>query len=142
MVTPVWHTILIEDVYIMTAHDVDEWVAQYEAAWRDPQTAVLEKLFEKGAVYIPSPWRRPLRGLKEISDFWAKAGGGSGERFTMRHELASHSQETAVIRIFVDYEDGEQWRDLWIVSFSKSGKASRFEEWPFKSDQALSLIHI
>ena len=41
----------------------------------------------------------------------------------------------AVVRVAVDYDDGQHWRDLWVLTLDESGRCERFEEWPFAPDQ-------
>ena len=42
----------------------------------------------------------------------------------------------AVVRVAVDYDDGQRWRDLWVLTLDGSGRCERFEEWPFAANQS------
>jgi hypothetical protein len=114
---------------------VAEWIEEYERAWRSPGTAALGTLFADGASYTPSPWAEPVRGLEELARFWERERDGAGEGFRMRSEIVGIDGATAVVRVAVDYDDGERWRDLWIVTFDTERRCRTFEEWPFAIDQ-------
>lgn len=115
---------------------VDDWVAAYEALWRAPGTEMLAEIFAPEAVYLPSPWARPLHGLQAISDFWEEERAGPDEEFTMTHRVLAVDGPTAVVRVEVDYGDAQRWRDLWVLTFDAEGRCASFEEWPFAPRQA------
>ena len=50
-------------------------------------------------------------------------------------EIVAVDGPTAVVRVEVEYGDGERWRDLWIMRFEAEGRCRTFEEWPFTPDQ-------
>ncbi len=112
-----------------------EWLAGYERAWRAVGTAMLADLFTDDVVYLPSPWAAPIVGLAELGRFWKASREGPDEGFRMMSELVVEQGGTAVVRVEVDYDDGERWRDLWVVTLDDRGRCSRFEEWPFAPDQ-------
>lgn len=72
---------------------VEQWVSEYERAWRTAGTEPLSDLFTPDISYLPSPWARPLEGLDAVED------------------------DTAVVRVTVDYGEPlhARWRDLWVV---------------------------
>ena len=53
----------------------------------------------------------------------------------MQSEIVAVDGATAVVRVAVDYDDGERWRDLWIVTFDTERRCRAFEEWPFAPDR-------
>jgi ketosteroid isomerase-like protein len=112
-----------------------EWIATYEGAWRTPGVDALAGVFTPDVTYTPSPWAEPLHGLDALGRFWESAREGFDEPFRMTSEVVAFDDPTAVIRVHVDYGDGEHWRDLWIVSFDADGRCQAFEEWPFAPDQ-------
>jgi len=112
-----------------------EWIATYEDAWRTPGVGALALAFTPDVRYVRSPWTEPLHGLDALGRFWESAREGSGEAFHMTSEVVAFEDPTAVIRVEVDYGDGERWRDLWIVTFAPDGRCRAFEEWPFAPDQ-------
>jgi len=112
-----------------------EWIATYEAAWRTPGVKALAGVFTPDVTYTRSPWAAPLHGLDALGRFWESAREGSDEPFSMTSEIVAFDDPTAVIRVHVDYGDGERWRDLWIVTFDPDGRCRAFEEWPFAPDQ-------
>ena len=114
---------------------VDDWVGAYEALWRAPGTEMLAEIFAAEAVYLPSPWARPLHGLRAVAEFWEAERDGADEAFTMSHRVLAVEGATAVVRVEVDYGTGNRWRDLWVLTFDAEGRCASFEEWPFAPGQ-------
>jgi hypothetical protein len=116
---------------------VERWVAGYEAAWRSPGTARLADLFTSDASYLPSPWATPIVGLDALATFWDAERDSPNESFDLHREIVALDGATAVVRVAVTYLDppGEQWRDLWIITFTPEALCSAFEEWPFTPTQ-------
>ena len=116
---------------------VESWVDRYERLWRTPETDQLVDLFLPGASYLPSPWARPLDGLDEIAHFWEAERDGADEEFTMSSDVVAVEEDTAVVRVSVEYGDSGagRWRDLWVLRFGPDGRCSSFEEWPFAPEQ-------
>jgi hypothetical protein len=121
----------------VTRDDAMQWVAAYERAWRAPGTDALSELFGPDATYRVSPWKPALAGLDSIRGFWDANRQGPDEAFSMRSELVAVDDDTAVVRVSVEYHrpTGRPWRDLWIIRFDDEGRCSEFEEWPFSPGQ-------
>ena len=111
------------------------WIARYEQAWRAPGTGALDGLFTPGASYAASPWARPVEGLEAIRAFWDAGRSGPEEAFRMVSDIVAIDGQVAVVRVAVDYADGQRWRDLWVLVLDGDGRCERFEEWPFAPDQ-------
>jgi hypothetical protein len=114
---------------------VTDWVVRYERAWRSPGTDALDELFTETASYSPSPWAQPIEGLAAIRRFWDARRSGPDEGFRMQSEVVAIDGQVAVVRVAVDYDDGQRWRDLWVLAQDATGRCERFEEWPFAPDQ-------
>jgi SnoaL-like domain len=114
---------------------VNEWLARYEGAWRSPGTAALEELFATGVTYVTSPWATPIFGMASLRRFWDAARSGPDEGFRMTSEVVAVDGRTAVVRVHVDYDDGQRWRDLWLLTLDDQGRCEHFEEWPFAPGQ-------
>jgi len=116
---------------------VERWIQRYELCWRTPGTRDLDALFAPAATYLPSPWSRAVEGLEEIAAFWESERDGPDEEFTMSSEVVAVDDDTAVVRVAVDYASspGGRWRDLWVLRFAADGRCSSFEEWPFAPHQ-------
>ncbi len=112
---------------------VEQWVADYERAWRSPGTGQLSELFTPDVSYLPSPWERPLTGLDALAPFWDAEREGPDEEFVMSSEVVAVDDATAVVRLIVEYGGSRRsrWRDLWVLRFAGDGRCSSFEEWPF-----------
>ena len=120
----------------MTDRDVvTDWLARYERAWRTEGTDGLRDLFTDGVTYVPSPWAAPVVGLASVRRFWEAARDGPDEGFGVTSEIVAIEGATAVVRVHVDYHDGQRWRDLWLLTIDRDGRCERFEEWPFAPGQ-------
>ena len=111
------------------------WVAAYERAWRAAGTDGLADLFTEDAQYLLTPYDQPLVGLDAIGNFWDEERDGPDEVFTMSVEVVTAAVPTSVAKVLVRYGEPvrQEYLDLWVVTFAPdgSGRASRFEEWPF-----------
>lgn len=111
------------------------WVATYERAWRSPGTGLLDELFTDDARYLLTPYDEPAVGLEAIKAVWDEERDGPDEVFTMSAEVVAASSVTGVAKVLVRYGEPvrQEYLDLWVVTFADdgSGRASRFEEWPF-----------
>ena len=115
--------------------DVNDWLARYERAWRSPGTAALDELFAEAVTYVTSPWASPIIGMASLRRFWDAARRGPDEGFRMTSEIVAVDSRTAVVRVHVDYDDGQRWRDLWLITLDEHSRCEHFEEWPFAPDQ-------
>jgi len=117
----------------MDANDVAQWVAGYERAWRTPGTEALTELFTPDAVYSPGPYEEPVVGRSAIGVMWERERSGPDEDFAMTSEVVAVDEDTAVVRVEVQYGHPtmEEFRDLWIIGFGADGRCQAFEEWPF-----------
>ena len=112
---------------------VSDWITEYERAWRASHPD-LGRIFSDRFTYVASPWAEPIDGTDDLRRFW-EASRAPDERFEMRSEIVAVDGDTAVVRVTVDYDDGERWRDLWLITLDADGRCRRFEEWPFAPDQ-------
>ena len=119
----------------MDRDEVDDWLARYERAWRAPGTAALDELFAGSVIYVASPWASPITGMDPLRRFWDAARSGPDEGFRMTTEVVAVEDRTAVVRVHVDYDDGQRWRDLWVLTLDEHGRCVHFEEWPFTPHQ-------
>jgi mannose-6-phosphate isomerase-like protein (cupin superfamily) len=113
-------------------HFVD-WLDGYERAWRTAGTEQLPSLFSDDALYFTSPVEPAVAGLPAIAAMWEDQRSGAAEAFTMTREVVAITGDTGVARVNVNYGDPvtQEYLDLWVVTFDDSGRARRFEEWPF-----------
>src|SRR2546423_1841386 len=99
---------------------VEDWMAAYEAAWRTPGTADLDRLFTEDASYQLWPYDPVLEGLAAITEMWGAEREGPDEIFTMSSSIVALENDTAVARVEVAYGDPvtQEYRDLWIMRFA------------------------
>ena len=123
---------------LMLRATVDEWVAEYERAWRTAGTGPLAGIFTEDVSYLPSPWVLPYEGLDALGEFWEAERKGPDEAFVMDSEVLAVEGATAVVRVSVDYGAPHhgRWRDLWVLTFAADGRCAAFEEWPFAPHQS------
>lgn len=121
-----------------------DWVDGYERAWRAPGTEGLAELFTDDAEYLVSPYAEPVRGLEAVRALWDEERDGPDEVFTMTAEVVATSAGTGVARVQVRYGEPvrQEYLDLWVVTFADdgSGRATRFEEWPFWPSHGASPV--
>ena len=96
---------------------------------------MLDELFAEAVTYVTSPWASPIIGMASLRRFWDAARSGPDEGFRMTSEILAVDGPMAVVRVHVDYDDGERWRDLWLLTLDEHGRCEHFEEWPFAPDQ-------
>ncbi|HEY3140381.1 MAG TPA: nuclear transport factor 2 family protein [Acidimicrobiales bacterium] len=120
----------------MERHAVEDWAAGYVKAWRTPGTGDLALLFAADVSYLVSPWAKPITGQAALAEFWEAGRDGPDEAFDITSEVVAVDGPTAVIRVAVEYGNGERWRDLWILGFDDDGRCVAFEEWPFSPEQS------
>jgi hypothetical protein len=120
----------------MDARTVDNWIDTYILAWRTPGTEDLSGIFTDDVSYQTSPFKPPMKGLKELATFWEESRSDPDEEFTMTHEPVANEGDFSVVKVDVQYKNGEHWKDIWIMQFDALGRCFSFEEWPFKPDQS------
>ena len=121
----------------MGRDEVERWIEGYVELWRTEGTGGLAALFARDASYLPSPWATPVVGLAAIEVFWDAEREGPDEVFTFTHEIVAVDDDTAVVRVAVDYGDPveDRWKDLWLIRMAEDGRCAAFEEWPFAPSQ-------
>jgi ketosteroid isomerase-like protein len=115
---------------------VSQWVAEFEAAWRTPGTAILAQLFTDDAGYQRSPYEQPIVGLQAIGRMWEAERDGPDEVFSLSAKILAVEGEVAVVRAEVSYGDpaSQEYRDIWVLRLRDDGRCSWFEQWPFWPD--------
>lgn len=117
----------------MERRDFRDWVARYEAAWRQPGTQEIAGLFATDAIYRTSPYEDAFQGLEEIEAMWEREREGPDEVFELRSSIVAVEGSVGVVRVEVDYEKPavQSYRDLWVIDLREDARARSFEEWPF-----------
>ncbi len=121
----------------MTREQVERWVAAYVEAWRAPGTEGLDDLFAPDATYSRDPYEEPIpQGLDAIAALWEEERN-EGEEFELSHEIVAVENDTAVVRVNVQYRKPreQEYRDLWVIRLDAEGRCTHYEEWPFFPDR-------
>ncbi len=115
----------------MDREQASTWVAAYERAWRTAGTEGLGEIFAADATYLQGPYEEPVRGLAAIAAMWEAGRDGPDEVFDLSSSIVAVDGETAVARVEVRYGRPvtQEYRDLWIMSFTEDGRCQSFEEW-------------
>ncbi len=113
------------------------WVDEYVKVWRSPGTSQLASIFAENISYRASPWKDPINGLTNLGQFWEQGRTGPDEPFELQREIIAVENNTAIVRIQVNYANDTppRWRDLWVITFNDQGLCATFEEWPFAEGQ-------
>jgi mannose-6-phosphate isomerase-like protein (cupin superfamily) len=116
----------------LTPDELLAWVDGYEREWRAQRADRLGELFTADAVYLTEPYASPVEGLDAIRQLWTEEQD-PGEVFMFDRAVVACSGRTGVLRARVRYGDPvtQEYLDLWVVELDESGRAARFEEWPF-----------
>ncbi|WP_345639294.1 nuclear transport factor 2 family protein [Rugosimonospora acidiphila] len=124
----------------MDRQDVTAWVAAYERAWRAAGVDALADIFTPDAVYRQGPYEAPLTGLSAIGRMWEQERSGPDEGFTMSVDVVAVEEDTAVVRVQVQYGGPveQEYRDLWVIRFTSDRRCREFEEWPFSPDRPIA----
>lgn len=115
------------------------WVAEYERGWRADDLSAVERLFTPSARYRRSPYGEPLQGHEALREFWLE---DQGQAFTMQAITVALEDGTAVVRVEVRYAGPthQEYRDLWLLTFSDDGRVDDFEEWAYWPDKPYAAI--
>lgn len=117
---------------------MDQWLADYSAAWASNTPTAIGDLFTDDAEYRSYPWAEPLRGRDAIVTWWLAAADGPDD-----HRFHSTLLGVDGARHFVQgrtvYEDGRTYENLWVVELHEDGRASSFTEWYMESSPARAL---
>jgi ketosteroid isomerase-like protein len=112
---------------------VSRWLTDYEAAWRAAGTERLAGLFTSDAIYLQSPYERPVTGLAAIQQMWEHERVGPDEVFTLATEIIAVDGPMAVVRAEVHYAGppSQEYRDSFVMRLTEDGHYRWFEEWPY-----------
>jgi ketosteroid isomerase-like protein len=90
-------------------------------------------MFTDDAIYLHSPYEKPVAGLAAIRRMWDEDRDGPDEVFTLATDILAVDGSTAVVRAEVRYGDPvhQEYRDLWVVQLCDDGRCSWFEQWPY-----------
>ena len=124
----------------MDRRRVEAWIAAYERAWRTPGAESLSQVFTADARYLQGPYETPVVGLQAIAAMWEEQRDGPDEVFEMSSSIVALDGNTAVARVEVRYGKPveQEYRDLWIMSFTDDGLCRSFEEWAYWPDKPYS----
>lgn len=110
---------------------VTRWLVAYERAWTSNDREDIEALFTEDARYFTAPFRKPWEGRDEIVEGWLERRDEPG-RWHFASEVLSIADDLAFVQGRTEYEDEDDYSNLWIIRLAEDGRASEFTEWWMK----------
>lgn len=107
------------------------WVEKYVTAWRTNDPADIGALFTPDVEYRFEPWEEPIRGSEAITAEWIKRADDPGT-YEFTWDVAGVDGSRAFIEAETRYDDGNHYRNMWVVDLAEDGRARRFTEWWMK----------
>ena len=112
----------------MDAETVERWLDGYVRAWESNVPEDIGGLFAEDAWYFTAPYREPWEGREDIVRGWRDRRDQAGE-WEFRHEPPAIADQTAFVRGWTRYSNGEHYSNLWVIRFDDDERAVEFVEW-------------
>ena len=80
----------------MTEGDVRDWLEAYGRAWVDGDPERAAALFADTATYRETPFDEPMRGRREIRDYWQKNAANAQENVEFAAQVWAIDNDTAI----------------------------------------------
>ena len=80
----------------MTEQDVHDWLAEYGRAWVDGDPGRVVMLFSDTATYRETPFDKPMRGRREIREYWQKGAADAQENVEFMSQVWAVVDDTAI----------------------------------------------
>lgn len=109
---------------------VKAWVEGYRRAWESNDPDAVGELFTDDAEYRTAPFDRPRRGRDDVVAGWLEDRDEPGTT-TFTWSMLALTDEVAVVEGITVYPD-RTYSNLFVVSLTSDGQASRFTEWYMK----------
>lgn len=112
----------------MNVEQVRSWVARYVEAWSSNEPQAIGALFAPDATYRFNPSDAPITGREAIVAAWLESRDEPG---TWRAHLEPLvvTDDVAVVSGTVDYDEGDDYSNLWVLRLDSDGAATDFTEW-------------
>lgn len=80
----------------MTKQDVQNWLDEYGRAWVDGDPGRVVMLFSDTATYRETPFDKPMRGRREIRDYWQEGAADAQENVEFVSQVWVVENDTAI----------------------------------------------
>ncbi len=80
----------------MTEQDVQDWLDAYGRAWVDGDPGQVVTLFSDTATYREVPFDDPMRGRREIWEYWQSGAAEAQENVEFASQVWAVSNDTAI----------------------------------------------
>jgi hypothetical protein len=109
--------------------DVEQWIKQYEHAWRTNDPDDIQALFTPGAEYHEWPYETAWIGRKEIVEGWLGREHMQTGGWTFAWSILTVNGDTAAIEGTGVYQEYGTFANLWVVTFADDGRCAVFRMW-------------
>ena len=80
----------------MTEQDVQDWLDEYGRAWVDGDPDRVVVLFSDTATYRETPFDKPMRGRREIREYWQEGAADAQENVEFMSQVWAVVDDTAI----------------------------------------------
>ena len=80
----------------MTEQDVQDWLDEYGRAWIDGDPDRVVVLFSDTATYRETPFDKPMRGRREIREYWQEGAADAQENVEFMSQVWAVVDDTAI----------------------------------------------
>ena len=80
----------------MTEQDVQDWLDEYGRAWVDGDPDRVVVLFSDTATYRETPFDKPMRGQREIREYWQEGAADAQENVEFTSQVWAVVDDTAI----------------------------------------------
>ena len=80
----------------MTEQDVQDWLDEYGRAWVDGDPDRVVVLFSGTATYRETPFDKPMRGRREIREYWQEGAADAQENVEFMSQVWAVVDDTAI----------------------------------------------
>ena len=80
----------------MTEQDVHDWLDEYGRAWVDGDPDRVVVLFSDTATYRETPFDKPMRGRREIREYWQEGAADAQENVEFMSQVWAVVDDTAI----------------------------------------------
>ena len=80
----------------MTEQDVQDWLDEYGRAWVDGDPDRVVMLFSDTATYRETPFDKPMKGRREIREYWQEGAADAQESVEFVSQVWAVGNDTAI----------------------------------------------
>ena len=117
----------------LTPAAVEAWLARYEEAWEQRDSALAAALFTENAAYHEMPFDAPKAGRAGIRDYWTTVTADQRD-VDFKSQIVAVDGRTAVARWSASLKSASsgvrvELDGIFVLTFEASGLCSELREW-------------